>query len=864
MATERLGPYLIQERIGAGGMGEVYRALHEPLQRTVALKLLRIWNEATDDELKRFQREIKIACSLVHPALVRVLDGDTAGGVHYLAMELLVGQPLDARIRSDGPMDAMQVRAIGAQMASGLAHLHAQGIIHRDVKPANVFLCRDGQAKLLDFGLAKRHDATQLTSPGTLLGTVHFMAPEMLREGAQASASTDLWALGGMLYLMLTGAAHVRADGVAELMAAIMAQEIVPPSRLVSGVPEELDTLVMLLLERDPASRLSDAGELASALAGAPATPIAATRLPRHARAQEKHGALDPAAPTARLGPLHDPSEVQRRRRSTLLVLLVVGLGTAALAAALRRAGREPEVAAPAARLASVHASPRALHWIFDRSKGSKASISPDSPGAAFARSLGRWLEEPSGALPDAGADSKPEAEVEQRAFQAWSRSVTRSPVPTDVAVAALDVVRAWPSAPEGWLALGRVLELDGFPPARVAYARGMALLQLAGLRKAPRFVWSALASALISIPGRSLEQDLWTWAGPAEEPRAVCAGLRDALETRELERLEALLDKALDHARLAETAAILRGHIALEVRREPARARALWHRALARVPARHHIARVLVDHLMARGLLSQARTVAVQHDPRGWRRTALEMLSAARPKLDASPGRELVELAVFLALARADLKAAEALWPERPPGPVPQLALELLGAGSRLSWLEPAVRQLLFTDAPDAGTWTFAAGALATPAGASLMRRYLEQADARWGRSPIPALARALWAARAGDDPAAAAALAVARERSLDLAALVPAQTELDARIRWKHVEARSAGRTRKLADVTEAADRFDLQPDQPIWALLEVNALTSPADGIAQRAAIERLRISVTFRRGGLWVLRALPQTP
>jgi len=226
---DRLGPYRIEGALGAGGMGEVYRA-HDPrLGRDVALKVLR-----ERESLERFEREARAVAALSHPNILAVHDFGSDGGRAYVAMELLQGETLRERL-AQGPLPLRKALEIGAEIARGLAAAHAAGIVHRDLKPENVWITRDGGVKILDFGLARSlvpvvgRETTQadLTVPGTVLGTVAYMAPEQVR-GETAGPAADVFSLGVVLYEMISGRRPFRAATAAETMSAILREDLPP------------------------------------------------------------------------------------------------------------------------------------------------------------------------------------------------------------------------------------------------------------------------------------------------------------------------------------------------------------------------------------------------------------------------------------------------------------------------------------------------------------------------------------------------------------------------------------------------------------------------------------------------------------
>ncbi len=236
-AGSRLGPYEILTPLGAGGMGEVYRARDPRLGREVAVKVLPDAVSADPDRLRRFEQEARAASALNHPNILTVFDTGAQDGVAYLVTELLEGETLRERLA--GALPVRKAVEIAIQIARGLAAAHERRIVHRDLKPENLFLTRDGRVKILDFGLAKltAHGAgspaelaaapTLLsggTEPGFVLGTAGYMSPEQV-QGLPADHRADLFALGAVLYEMLAGRRAFRGDSPAETMAAVLREE---------------------------------------------------------------------------------------------------------------------------------------------------------------------------------------------------------------------------------------------------------------------------------------------------------------------------------------------------------------------------------------------------------------------------------------------------------------------------------------------------------------------------------------------------------------------------------------------------------------------------------------------------------------
>ncbi|HEX2123706.1 MAG TPA: protein kinase [Thermoanaerobaculia bacterium] len=272
----RLGPYEVQERLAEGGMGEVYKALDTRLDRTVALKVLPAHLSADADLRRRFEREARAISGLSHPNICTLYDIGREDGQEFLVMEYLEGQTLADRLTS-GPLDIAEAIRIGTEIADALEKAHRGGIIHRDLKPGNIVLTRSG-AKLLDFGLAKwmpeeessllgraTDVTTPLTTRGTLLGTIPYMAPEQL-EAKEVDARTDIFAFGAILYEMATGVRAFSAASNASLIASILREEPVPPSRLRNITPRGLDQIIRTCLSKDPDDRFQSAHDVKLAL----------------------------------------------------------------------------------------------------------------------------------------------------------------------------------------------------------------------------------------------------------------------------------------------------------------------------------------------------------------------------------------------------------------------------------------------------------------------------------------------------------------------------------------------------------------------------------------------------------------------
>src|SRR5688572_15874102 len=271
----RLGPYEIANLIGAGGMGEIYRAHDTRLGRDVAIKVLPGAFAQDADRLARFEREAKSIAALSHQNIIAIHDTGTHDGQVFVVTELLEGETLRTRIQQ-GPLPLRKATDIAMQIARGLAAAHDKGIVHRDLKPENVFVRNDGQVKILDFGLARStapssgttETVAAVTDPGTVMGTVGYMAPEQMR-GQAVDARTDLFALGTVLYEMLSGQRAFKGDTAADTMIAIVKEDPPELTALRPEIPPALQRIVRHCLEKNPVERFQSARDVAFALESA-------------------------------------------------------------------------------------------------------------------------------------------------------------------------------------------------------------------------------------------------------------------------------------------------------------------------------------------------------------------------------------------------------------------------------------------------------------------------------------------------------------------------------------------------------------------------------------------------------------------
>ena len=272
-----LGNYVILDKLGRGGMGQVFKAQHRRMERVVALKMLPTAAMRSPEAVKRFQREAKAAAKLSHMNIVTAHDADEADGIHFLVMECVDGQDLASLVKQQGPLDAARAVDYTLQAAVGLEYAHQHGIVHRDIKPANILLSNDGAIKILDMGLARIEGAKTnddaLTATGQVMGTLDFMSPEQALDTRNVDGRTDVYSLGCTLFYLLTGQAPYDGDTMTKKILAHREEPIPSLRDACPDVPESLDTIYQTMLLKDPADRQASMAEVIEQLTACDVTP---------------------------------------------------------------------------------------------------------------------------------------------------------------------------------------------------------------------------------------------------------------------------------------------------------------------------------------------------------------------------------------------------------------------------------------------------------------------------------------------------------------------------------------------------------------------------------------------------------------
>jgi eukaryotic-like serine/threonine-protein kinase len=330
--------YVIERKLGSGGMADVYLAEDQELGRRVALKLLDDRHASDEQFVERFRREAQSAAGLNHPSIVSIFDRGYAEGTYYIAMEYLDGRTLKELLVKNGPTPVPIAIDYARQILGALAFAHRNGIVHRDIKPHNIVVGGDGRLKVTDFGIA-RSGTSQMTEAGSIVGTAQYLSPEQAR-GAPVDPRSDIYSLGVVLYEMLTGQVPFSGDTPVEIAMKHLSQVPEPPSKLRDGIPHDLDAIVMRALAKDPEQRYATAEEMDADLARV-ARGVAVARETEDAMTQVLAGAgistaqtmiqrprttVTPPAPPAYRSPGYYDYEEPPRGRSIWPWLIALGL----------------------------------------------------------------------------------------------------------------------------------------------------------------------------------------------------------------------------------------------------------------------------------------------------------------------------------------------------------------------------------------------------------------------------------------------------------------------------------------------------------------------------------------------------------
>ncbi len=518
-----IGRYEIRGELGRGGVGVVYEAWDPQLQRPVALKTLIAGRDASASQIERFLREVRASARLRHPHIVAVYDAGTDGGRFYLAMDRIDGQALDRVLDREGLLGPRRAVKLLLPIAEALGFAHAQGFVHRDVKPENVLIDGAGRAFLTDFGLAiDLTDPRRLTRTDQSVGTPAFMAPEQL-SGRAADPRVDVYSLGATLYECLTGRVPFEADSFPELARRVLEQEPRPPRALEPRIAPDLEAVVLRCLEKRPSDRYRDGAELARDLerflAGEAVEARAPSALRRLGRLVRRHRPVAAGTVVALLG-------------------LVGGAGYALVVEAQAAAGRRQQanLEQERARLLAAHeaAVRRSEHEEARRAAFAEAALATDVEGqvAAYDALLEQYPDSWEARLLRArllralcqeyrvgGRDLDGAAAAARRAIEDIQHALQAARDPAPLLLLQAEILRADLDDAE---AAGRAYEqLAGGSTALAAYARARLALAAGALAEALAAVDAALAERPELAPARLLRAEALLRSG---EPAAALA----------------------------------------------------------------------------------------------------------------------------------------------------------------------------------------------------------------------------------------------------------------------------------------------------------------------------------------------------
>jgi eukaryotic-like serine/threonine-protein kinase len=346
------GRYELSDRLGSGGMAEVYLGRDRVLGRTIAVKTLLTQFAGDPHFIARFRREAQSAAALNHPNIVGVYDTGSHDGTHYIVMEYIEGRTLREIIREEGPLLPERAAEIAGDVCAGLAFAHSHGIVHRDVKPANIMLTKNGEVKVTDFGIARAASSETVTQTATVLGTAQYFSPEQAQAGP-VDARSDIYSLGVCLYEMLTRQVPFTGSSPVAIAYKHVKEDPIPPSRLNADIPPALESITMKALAKNPDNRYQNAQEMRQDLMrAATGKPVQATPLMPAADQTSVYTppVSDQTTIIRRTGGGPPPVEMQRRRRlgwilMTLIMLAIAGVVAWAIISSLPNA--QPLVAVP-------------------------------------------------------------------------------------------------------------------------------------------------------------------------------------------------------------------------------------------------------------------------------------------------------------------------------------------------------------------------------------------------------------------------------------------------------------------------------------------------------------------------------------
>ena len=367
----RIPGYELVKRIGQGGMGEVFQARQLNLDRTVAIKVLHAGRATDKRSVKRFLREARATAKLNHPNIVRGLEVGQVDGFHFFVMEFIEGQTLQALLKEHGPLDEYEALEYLLASSRALAHAHKHGIVHRDIKPPNIMVDKNGQVKITDLGIMRaveQNDGAGLTLPGRLLGTPNYMSPEQATSGSQTDGRSDIFSLGASFYHLLTGRPPFHARGIARILQNVLHKKPRDPRELRPDLSERTAEILLKCLAKSPNERYASCNELAGEIEACLREKKTADQAPSPQPAQRPQAA-DAEATRLEPWPYPDSTSVSDdepggdRNASSLQILPTTGEIRQALNTHFAQKDTEP-VVAPAPPAVRQRRAPSRIMWL--------------------------------------------------------------------------------------------------------------------------------------------------------------------------------------------------------------------------------------------------------------------------------------------------------------------------------------------------------------------------------------------------------------------------------------------------------------------------------------------------------------------
>jgi serine/threonine protein kinase len=899
--------YDLHEELGRGASGTVHRARDTVLNRDVAIKFLVDHFGDDDEPQRRFRREMELLASLSHPNVVRIYDSGQSEGRSFFVMELHSGSSLE-KLLSQGLPDADRTRSLFTQLLEALDYIHTRGVLHRDIKPSNVLMAADGRPVLSDFGIARRPQDTLLTAQGAAIGSLAYMAPEVI-DGDPASIASDIWSMGVLIFESLSGKLPFEGESTTELIHNILNVTAPPVNLLRVDVPVPVSQWVARFLTKEPAERWPDARSALAALATLEPTPEPPPPLP---------------TPPAKISTRTRALSVQTRRLAEpraprrFPVVLTAGIALVVGFAGLMSLRRHPvEIrpspsASPVVDASGLCSQALAFRSFLPALNGSNRRLRAsaiDQLRRISTIDMGKrardwsfwietviWLQDRKGPRPGAtAANAVPMVLPDEVHFVIDRLEPDYPAVTPSVVKTAFQFLMGNPEDGRAWLLVGRLMQLEGKRyPTRHAYEEALARLgPHRGENYLSRFVTDGLVEALHWCH-RGIEKS-WLDVIPLQMRDQEAAWLSLSAYCRvkhDIVTMERLTRAATELPLLAEAAWNIRTlHFLLEGQAE-AGAQALAS-GLARFPRSVLLHRTLVEQAAHQGdvdTLEQNYQYLHEVEVNRWRYVLNYMRAAPgscdpTPVIPGPPGTDRYHLEAFRQLECGRLDAVAYLTRVPVLGVSPEatrwlrLGLEQIAAGRSDQTLIKGIRAWLL-GSPNIRDWDAAVGIMGTKDGILWMEDTFRQIGNHLAAINCPRqVIAALWCSRRGLDEKAVELLAYIPEKELKrLEPPLLAEIIIRATVKpgekgkplalARLIEALPAGRHRDVCracvagqiekvrkDINQLADSYT---DHAGWSYADAAAAVCLGDKSAAQARLARVRARVRYDCNGLWRIR------